>query len=81
MKIATTIKFNSPNAPDVAKKVALSLKPDNLNNMETEIGDDQVAITIRTEKISSMIATVDDILMNAKIAEDIINEVEDENDL
>ncbi|MGM0770891.1 MAG: KEOPS complex subunit Pcc1 [Halobacteriota archaeon] len=81
MKIATTIEFNSPNAPDVAKKVALSLKPDNLNNMETEIGDDQVAITIRTEKISSMIATVDDILMNAKIAEDIINEVEDENDL
>ncbi|MEL4305696.1 KEOPS complex subunit Pcc1 [Methanococcoides sp. LMO-2] len=81
MKISTTIEFNSPDAPDVAKKVALSLKPDNLTNMETQIDEEKATITIQTEKISSMIATVDDLLMNAKIAEDIINEVEDENDL
>lgn len=81
MKISTTIEFNSPDAPDVARKVALSLKPDNLSNMETMIGEEKAVITIRTEKISSMIATVDDLLMNAKIAEDVIKEVEDENDL
>ncbi|KGK99400.1 hypothetical protein LI82_05235 [Methanococcoides methylutens] len=81
MKISTTIKFNSPDAPDIARKVALSLKPDNLTNMETMIGKEQASINIRTEKISSMIATVDDLLMNAKIAEDIIKEVEDENEL
>ena len=81
MKISTTIEFNSPDAHDVAKKVALSLKPDNLTNMETQVDEEKVTITIQTEKISSMIATVDDLLMNAKIAEDIINEVEDENDL
>ena len=51
MKISTTIKFNSQDAPDVARKVALSLKPDNLTNMETMIGEDQASITIRTEKI------------------------------
>ncbi|WP_445476274.1 KEOPS complex subunit Pcc1 [Methanococcoides methylutens] len=81
MKISTTIEFNSPDAPDVARKVALSLKPDNLTNMETMIGEEQAVITIRTEKISSMIATVDDLLMNAKIAEDVIKEVGDENDI
>ncbi|NYT18812.1 MAG: hypothetical protein GKC08_00740 [Methanosarcinales archaeon] len=81
MKISTTIEFNSPDAPDVARKVALSLKPDNLTNMETMIGEEQAIITIRTEKISSMIATMDDLLMNAKIAEDVIKELEDENDI
>ncbi|SES81192.1 hypothetical protein SAMN04488587_1145 [Methanococcoides vulcani] len=81
MKISTKIEFNSPDTPDIARKVALSLKPDNLTNMETMIGEEKASITIRTEKISSMIATVDDLLMNAKIAEDVIKEVEDENDL
>ncbi|WP_135611170.1 KEOPS complex subunit Pcc1 [Methanococcoides sp. AM1] len=81
MKISTTIRFNSPDATDVARKIALSLKPDNLTNMETMIEEDQVSITIRTEKISSMIATVDDLLMNAKISEDIIKEVEEKDDL
>ena len=81
MKISTTIEFNSPDAPDVAKKVAMSLKPDNLTNMETKVEEGKAVITIQTEKISSMIATVDDLLMNAKIAEDIISEIEDENDL
>jgi len=77
MKISTTLEFISTNAANIAEKVALSLKPDNLSNMETEIGDGKAVITIRTEKISSLIATVDDLLMNAKIAEDVICEIED----
>ncbi|MCD4808146.1 MAG: hypothetical protein K8R13_11405 [Methanococcoides sp.] len=77
MKISTTLEFISTDAPSIAEKVALSLKPDNLSNMDTEIGDGKAVITIRTEKISSLIATVDDLLMNAKIAEDVICEIED----
>ncbi|MCD4800516.1 MAG: hypothetical protein K8R01_02860 [Methanococcoides sp.] len=77
MKISTTLEFISTDAANIAEKVALSLKPDNLSNMETEIGDGKAVITIRTEKISSLIATVDDLLMNAKIAEDVICEIED----
>lgn len=80
MKITTSIEFISSDAPDVAERVARSLKPDNLSNMTTEIGDGKAVITMETEKITSMIATVDDLLMNAKIAEDVIKEIEDGNE-
>jgi tRNA threonylcarbamoyladenosine modification (KEOPS) complex Pcc1 subunit len=77
MKISTTLEFTSNDIPSIAENVAFSLKPDNLSNMETEIKEGKAVITIKTEKISSLIATVDDLLMNAKIAEDVICEIED----
>jgi tRNA threonylcarbamoyladenosine modification (KEOPS) complex Pcc1 subunit len=72
MKIRGTIEFKSPEAPDIAEKVALALSPDNLSSMQTEVREDSTVTHFSTEKITSLIATVDDYLMNAKIAEDIV---------
>lgn len=71
MKIHATIEFKSIKAPDIAKRVALSLEPDNLSSMHTEVTEDGAVTHFSTERITSLIATMDDFLMNAKIAEDI----------
>ncbi|WMW24534.1 KEOPS complex subunit Pcc1 [Methanolobus sediminis] len=76
MKITTTIEFKDEGAIHVAKRIANSLAPDNLTNMYTEVKDDSVCIHISTEKITSLIATVDDLLMNAKLAEEIAEDLE-----
>jgi len=71
MKIHGTIKFKSPDAPEIAKKIVLSIAPDNLSGMQTEVSEDGAITHFSSEKITSLIATVDDYLMNAKIAEDV----------
>lgn len=77
MKITTTVEFKDEGAVHVAKRVANSLAPDNLTNMHTEVNEDNVCIHISTEKLTSLIATVDDLLMNAKIAEEIAEDLEE----
>ncbi|OJH49426.1 hypothetical protein MPF_1293 [Methanohalophilus portucalensis FDF-1] len=39
--------------------------------MESKTLSDENSITLRTEKLSSLISVTDDLLMNAKIAEDL----------
>jgi len=51
--------------------VAGSLSPDNLSNMRTLITDDYILAYITTEKLGSLIATLDDYLMNVKVALDV----------
>ncbi len=41
--------------------------------MSTEIKDEKVTISIKSEKIGSLIAVMDDLLMNAKIAEELLD--------
>jgi tRNA threonylcarbamoyladenosine modification (KEOPS) complex Pcc1 subunit len=77
MKITTTIEFKDEGAMQVAKRIANSLAPDNLTNMHTEVSDESVCIHISTEKITSLIATVDDLMMNAKLAEEIAEDLEE----
>ncbi|WP_342305714.1 KEOPS complex subunit Pcc1 [Methanolobus sp. ZRKC5] len=77
MKISTTIEFKDEGAMQIAKKIANSLAPDNLTNMRTEVKNGSVCIHISTEKITSLIATVDDLLMNAKIAEEIAEKLKE----
>ncbi|AEH61256.1 conserved hypothetical protein [Methanosalsum zhilinae DSM 4017] len=75
MKMYCTIEFREVENPEIAEIVAKSLSPDNLRNIETNIDTDNISIRISTEKITSLIATVDDYLMNAKIAEDILRDI------
>jgi tRNA threonylcarbamoyladenosine modification (KEOPS) complex Pcc1 subunit len=75
MKIETTIEFKDEGAMNVAKRIVNSLAPDNMTNMHTEIKEDSVCIHITTEKITSLIATVDDLMMNAKLAEEIAEDL------
>ncbi|MDY6866245.1 MAG: KEOPS complex subunit Pcc1 [Halobacteriota archaeon] len=56
---------------DVVAVIAASLRPDNMSNMETVIKDDAIVTSIETDRLSSLISTIDDYLMNAKVAEDL----------
>jgi hypothetical protein len=68
MKIKSTL--NLP-VGQRGKIIIESLRPDNLANMESKTRSDENSIILRTEKLSSLISVMDDLLMNAKIAEDL----------
>ena len=72
MRIRTTITMKSPQ---MAEKVALSLAADNLSDMSTEVAEGLATISFSTEKITTLIATMDDLLTNARIAEEILENV------
>jgi len=71
MKIKAKIEISGTTADLVAK----SLMPDNMNNMKTVIKENRVATYFEAEKIGSLIATVDDYLMNAKAAQEVVEMV------
>jgi hypothetical protein len=54
-----------------ASCIAESLSADNLLSMETKADGDNVVCEIRGEKLRSVIASVDDYLMNLSVAEEI----------
>ena len=66
MKIKAKIEISGANAD----LVAIPLMQDNMANMKTEIKEKSVVTYFEAEKIGSLIATVDDYLMNAKVARD-----------
>jgi len=66
MQISGTITTVHGNAPCVAQ----ALSPDNLRSMETTADGDRVITTITGTQLRSVIASVDDYLMNLTIAED-----------
>ncbi len=76
MRIRTTITMKSPQASQIAEKVAFSLSPDNLSGMGTEVAEGMATISFSTEKVTTLIATVDDLLMNARIAEEVLEKVD-----
>jgi hypothetical protein len=53
------------------ERVARSLAPDNLASMRTSPGDGVVVTEITGENLRSVIASVDDYLMNLAIVEDV----------
>ena len=69
IKITGTIEFPDPESRKSAARILQALSPDNLRSMESEIGNDKVAVRFHSEKIGSLLATVDDFLMNVKIGE------------
>jgi len=53
-----------------AKPVARAIEPDNLPNMSLLIDAFCLNVPASTEKIGTLLSTVDDLLMNIKIAEE-----------
>ncbi|WAI01329.1 KEOPS complex subunit Pcc1 [Methanogenium organophilum] len=53
-----------------AECVAEALSSDNLTNMKTTATDGMVRTDIRTDRLRSLVASVDDYLMNLAIAEE-----------
>jgi hypothetical protein len=56
-----------------AEPVGRAIEPDNLPNMSLLIDADRLCLQFSTEKIGTMLSTVDDLLMNIKIAEETLS--------
>jgi hypothetical protein len=55
---------------EMAGLVGSAIEPDNLPNMSLQTDTDRICLQFSTEKIGTLLSTVDDLLMNIKIAED-----------
>lgn len=71
--IEAKLEFFGPSAVEVAR----SLEPDNLPNMHLLAEEGHICLEFSTEKIGTMLSTVDDILMNIKVAEETLVYVEE----
>jgi hypothetical protein len=60
-----------------AADVARALQPDNLPNMDLRTDGDCLIFEFCTEKIGTLLSTADDILMNLKVAEEILQTSKD----
>jgi len=66
MKATLTIRTRPPEPH--ASHLILSLAPDNTPNIQTKCQDETCTVIFQTEKITTMIAALDDYLLNLKIA-------------
>lgn len=66
MKIKAKIRISGATAD----LVAIPLMQDNMATMKTVIKEKSVVTYFEAEKLGSLIASVDDYLMNAKVAQD-----------
>lgn len=60
-----------------AEAAAKAVEPDNLPNMILESGVQQFSLQFSTEKMGTLLSTVDDLLMNIKIAEETVKIMEE----
>ncbi len=72
MKIRGKLTFASEDAGKMAGIIALSLAPDNVPGMMTDVDEGSVTVNFSADKVGTMLSSVDDYLMNAKIACDMI---------
>ncbi|MBU4220719.1 MAG: hypothetical protein KKD46_07840 [Euryarchaeota archaeon] len=75
MKIKGKLTIKCENTGEMAGIISRSLAPDNVSGIKTEIDKDSVKISFSADKIGTMLSSVDDYLMNAKIASDMITRV------
>jgi len=77
MKISGEIRSKNLRADDIEK----SLSPDNGGFIETSFEDGCIVARVSGESLRSVIATVDDYLMNLSVAERLIETICEENTL
>jgi hypothetical protein len=56
-----------------AETLELAIKPDNLAEMIMKSKGENLSFELSVHKIGTLLATLDDLLMNLKIAEDILS--------
>ncbi len=76
MKIKAKIKISGENTD----LTAIPLMRDNIDTMKTVVKAKSAVTYFEADKIGSLIASVDDYLMNAKIARDIVELAVGEHD-
>jgi hypothetical protein len=81
MKIRGKIEIRDEKAPELAGMITQSLEPDNMNSIRTEYGEMAVTTYFESEKMGSLIATVDDSIMNARIAADVLLTVDNKKNI
>ncbi len=72
MKIKGKLTFKGEEAGELVGIIARSLEPDNVAGMETVIDENSATVIFSADKIGTVLASVDDYLMNAKIAGDML---------
>ena len=81
MKIRGKIEIRDEKAPELAGMITRALEPDNMKSMRTEYGETAVTTYFESEKMGSLIATVDDYIMNARIAADVLSTVDNKKNI
>jgi hypothetical protein len=56
-----------------AAKAARSLEPDNLPEMSVQHAEDWLSVELCVERMGTLLSTADDLLMNMKIAEEMLS--------
>ncbi len=75
MKIKGRLTFKGEDAGELAGIIARSLAPDNVSGMETVVEDDSVTVIFKGDKVGTILASVDDYLLNATLTESILIDV------
>ncbi len=70
MRIKGKLTLKSEKAEELVSVIAQSLAPDNVSEMKTIVdGDSAVTVMFEGDKVGTVLASVDDYLMNANIVE------------
>ncbi len=73
MRITGKLTFKDEKARDLVNMITQSLEPDNVSGIRTILKDDSATVLFDGEKIGTILSSVDDYLMNAKIAYEMLN--------
>jgi hypothetical protein len=68
MSIKGKLTLKSEKADELISVIAHSLAPDNVSEMKTIVDVDSVTVMFEGDKVGTILASVDDYLMNANIA-------------
>ncbi|MDH7597760.1 MAG: KEOPS complex subunit Pcc1 [Methanothrix sp.] len=58
------------------QEISKALEPDNLPSMKVSVQKDELIVELSAERIGTVLSTVDDLLMNIKVAEEAIGSSE-----
>ncbi|MFZ3059690.1 MAG: KEOPS complex subunit Pcc1 [Candidatus Methanoperedens sp.] len=75
MRIKGKLTLKSEKADELVSVIARSLAPDNVSGMKTIVDGNSVTVMFEGDKVGTILASVDDYLMNAKIASNIIEKL------
>ncbi len=67
------MKLCGPNAEELAR----AIEPDNLSNMKLEMEENCLCLEFSVERIGTLLSTIDDLLMNIKVAEETLISAEE----
>jgi hypothetical protein len=81
MNIIGAIEFPDPESRKSTGRILQAISPDNLLNMKSEISDEKIVVQFYSKKIGSLLATVDDFLLNVKIGEELEKTLKKETNL